>query len=297
MGKTRAKLFRDGGLAIEQFKQLQLDKNFTPLTLDEMRKLESGAFERVSGSVLKYDSITNGKLVMKRTDWGDLPNTIIDKRLGDATGHKLYEKAKSGDIFSAYHLAKDLIGSDAIEQLKQIIGDKSVVFAPVHAEESAGRNMIPTAVATILSKLVRGKIDLNVVQAVKVSRTGSNGWHRLANPPFFDGSIKDGAYVIMVDDTQTQGGTFAAFKGHIEQSGAKVIGAYALTGKQYSAQLRLSAKTLQQLRENYGQLETFWTQTFGYDFSKLTEWEAKFIINSGKSPDEVRDTVLASKQN
>lgn len=45
-GKTRGKLFRDGGLTVERFRALQLDKNFTPLTLDEMKQLEPKAFER-----------------------------------------------------------------------------------------------------------------------------------------------------------------------------------------------------------------------------------------------------------
>lgn len=296
LGKTRGKLFRDGGMSVEKFKSLQLDKNFTPLTLDEMRKIEPLGFERAFGSVIKLDDVKNGVLVMTRTDWGDFPDTIIDRKLGDATAHALYANAKSGDVASAYELAKDLISDDAIDNLKLLIGDKKVVFAPVHAEEQAGRNMIPVAVATVLAKRLNATVDLNVVQAVKVSRTGGDGWHRLANPPFFDGEI-DGKYVIMVDDTQTQGGTFAAFKGHIEQSGAVVIGSYALTGKQYSKQLRLSNDTLQALRRNYGELEPFWQQTFGYDFSKLTEWEAKFIINSGKSIDEVRDRILTSKQN
>lgn len=147
-------------------------------------------------------------------------------------------------MVSAYEFAKDLISEDAIAKLQGLIGDKSVIFAPVHAEESTGRNMIPVAAATVLAKRLGATVDLRVVQAVKVSRTGGDGWHRLANPPYFDGSIPSGAYVIMVDDTQTQGGTLASFKGHIEQSGATVIGAYALTGKQYSAQLRLSQETL-----------------------------------------------------
>ncbi len=233
---------------------------------------------------------------MKRTDWGDLPDTIIDRRLSDATSHPLYTDAKSGDVVSAYELAKELISDAAIDELKALIGDKKVVFAPVHAEEQTGRNMIPVAVATVLAKRLNATVDLGVVQAVKVSRTGADGWHRLANPPFFDGQV-DGKYVIMVDDTQTQGGTFAAFKGHIEQGGALVIGSYALTGKQYSKQLRLGSETLQTLRRYYGELEQFWQQTFGYNFSKLTEWEAKFIINSGKSIDEVRDRILATKQN
>lgn len=46
LGKTRGKLFRDGGLSLQRFKELQLDKNFTPLTLDEMKALEPTAFKR-----------------------------------------------------------------------------------------------------------------------------------------------------------------------------------------------------------------------------------------------------------
>lgn len=46
LGKARAKLFRDGGLSAERFSELNLDRNFMPLTLDEMRRLEPLAFER-----------------------------------------------------------------------------------------------------------------------------------------------------------------------------------------------------------------------------------------------------------
>lgn len=46
LGKARAKLFRDGGLNAERFSALQLDRQFKPLTLDQMRKLEPLAFER-----------------------------------------------------------------------------------------------------------------------------------------------------------------------------------------------------------------------------------------------------------
>jgi SPP1 gp7 family putative phage head morphogenesis protein len=46
LGKSRAQLFRDGGLSAERFAALQLDRNFQPLTLDEMKRLEPLAFER-----------------------------------------------------------------------------------------------------------------------------------------------------------------------------------------------------------------------------------------------------------
>lgn len=46
IGKTRAKLFLDGGMSADEFAKLNLGRNFQPLTLDEMRKLEPLAFKR-----------------------------------------------------------------------------------------------------------------------------------------------------------------------------------------------------------------------------------------------------------
>ena len=44
IGPTRGKLLRNGGISSARFSELQLGKNFEPLTLDEMRKLEPVAF-------------------------------------------------------------------------------------------------------------------------------------------------------------------------------------------------------------------------------------------------------------
>ena len=46
LGEARAKLFKDGGLTVERFRKLQFDKNFTPLTLEGMQKLEPEAFKK-----------------------------------------------------------------------------------------------------------------------------------------------------------------------------------------------------------------------------------------------------------
>ena len=46
LGSTRGRLLRQGGLSASRFSELQLDRNFKPLTLDEMRALEPQAFER-----------------------------------------------------------------------------------------------------------------------------------------------------------------------------------------------------------------------------------------------------------
>ena len=46
LGPTRAKLFRDGGLSAKEFSDLNLNSNFKPLTLEEMKKLQPNAFNR-----------------------------------------------------------------------------------------------------------------------------------------------------------------------------------------------------------------------------------------------------------
>lgn len=48
IGPVRGKLLRDGGLSSEEFSELQLDRNFQPLTLEEMRKLNPHAFEQAN---------------------------------------------------------------------------------------------------------------------------------------------------------------------------------------------------------------------------------------------------------
>ena len=46
LGSTRAKLFQSGGLSAKRFSELNLDRNFMPLSLEEMRKLEPLAFQK-----------------------------------------------------------------------------------------------------------------------------------------------------------------------------------------------------------------------------------------------------------
>ena len=48
IGPKRGLLLRKGGLTSQRFSELQLDKKFDPLTLDEMRKLDPLAFEKAN---------------------------------------------------------------------------------------------------------------------------------------------------------------------------------------------------------------------------------------------------------
>jgi len=74
LGPTRGNLFRSGDLSADKFKQLQLDKNFKPLTLAEMRKKEPSAFEQAANAKPHTKQAENAKINSSSqqtslTDW------------------------------------------------------------------------------------------------------------------------------------------------------------------------------------------------------------------------------------
>lgn len=259
-----------------------------PITLAELRKIKPQLFDNILPP--------KKSAVPARTDWNDFPDTIVNAPLAKATGHPDYAAAKAGDIEAAQRLVNDALDDAKVSELAKLIGDENPLMVPVYAIESTGENMIPVACAVALSKRLGLEMNDNIVQATKVSRSGSDGFHRLANSPTFEGELPRGRAAVIVDDTLTQGGTFASLKGHIESLGGRVVGAFALTGKQYSAKLALSSAMLAEVRGKYADLEPWWQQEFGYGFDKLTESEARFIAKSGKSVEQIRDSVLAAKQ-
>lgn len=233
-----------------------------------------------------------------RTPWQkDFPDVVLHARLGDATMHRDYEAAKGGDEHAARRLVSEVLSKDAVDKIRDIIGNRHVLLTAVHAEESSGRNKIPQAMADMLGHILHQAVDDNIVQAKRVGRTGQDGFGRLANQPEFAGNVRSDLPYFIVDDTLTQGGTLAGLKGYIESHGGRVIGASALTGKQYSARMALSPQTLSQLREHFGGtgLENWWKQQHGYDFDGLTESEANYLLRAGDA-DKIRDRVLAARQ-
>ncbi len=243
-----------------------------------------------------YSREANNKSV--RTPWPkDFPYVVLHARLGDATSHKDYEAAKSGDKDAAYRLVTDVMTKDAVDKIRKIIGNREVLLAAVHAEEASGRNKIPQAMADVLGRVLHQDVDDSIIQVKRVGRTGQDGFGRLANQPEFAGNVRSDVPYFILDDTLTQGGTLAGLKGYIESHGGRVIGASALTGKQYSARMALSPQTLSQLREHFGGtgLENWWKQQNGYGFDGLTESEANYLLRAGDA-DKIRDRVLAARQ-
>ena len=142
------------------------------------------------------------------------------------------------------------------------------------------------------------KLGLNtgedVIQINIVSHTGASGFHRLANQPLFYGDIPPGTEVLMVDDFVGMGGTLANLKGHIEEQGGNVIGSTVLTGKPFSARLKLSGDMLGKLRSKHGtEIEQWWQQRFGFGFDKLTQSEARYLYRT-KDVDTIRDKIIAA---
>jgi len=231
-----------------------------------------------------------------RTAWNTFPEVVIHTSLGLEKRYPVkYQAAKSSDVEAAFDIVQSSLNLDKIRAIQNLICGEHPLVVAVHAEEIISINEIPLALAKILAHYLNLPLNMNIVQAAKVSRTGADGFHRLANCPPFSGDFPSGQTAIIVDDTLTQGGTFASLKGHIEQQGGKVLLAVALTGKNYSAKLAISKETLIQLRKQYGNLETWWFDTFGYDFEKFTESEARYLLKSGQNVDNLRDRILAAR--
>jgi hypothetical protein len=100
---------------------------------------------------------------------------------------------------------------------------------------------------------------------------------------------------VLVDDFIGQGGTLANLRGYTLAGGAEVIGAAALTGKGYSAKLALCPQTPHSIRNRYGkELESWWRQSFGYGFDKLTESEARYLLRA-EDADTIRGRMAQAR--
>lgn len=241
----------------------------------------------------------NGNLISMRTDWKDFPDIFIAHSANTITSHEKYAAAKAGDMEPALELVNDYLDDDFLNELDKFIKKfDDVHVLPVHAEEMAGRNKIPVAYAQAIQQILGLSLDDDIVQATRAFRTQSDGIGRLVKRVSFEGDVVSGRNYLIVDDVVTQGGTLADLKGYIELNGGKVVAASTLSGKANSAKMAITKSTLGQLRKQAGkELEQWWKEQFGYDFSKLTESEARYINKQiyRDGIDAVRDKLIAAR--
>ncbi|WP_145914904.1 PLxRFG domain-containing protein [Comamonas thiooxydans] len=228
-------------------------------------------------------------VAFSRTSATSMPDAIIGSTLGSASSHPDYAAAKGGDIEAAVRLAMDLVTPDLVAKVKAAIGDTKPLVVPVAAEEASGRNKIPRAAAEVLAHRLGLKAANGIVQANRARRTGMDGLDRIFAPVDFAGVVEAKPY-LLVDDTLTQGGTFAALASHIREGGGTVAGVIALTGKQYSAKIQPSPETLASLRQKHGDLENEYRAATGYGFDALTESEARYLARY-EPADRLRDRI------
>jgi hypothetical protein len=104
----------------------------------------------------------------------------------------------------------------------------------------------------VLSQLLDLPVASGIIQINRVTQPGATGYHRLAFPAIFGGSVAPFNY-LLVDDSIGQGGTLANLRRFVEAEGGTVVGATVLTGKEYSAKLRPEEETLINLRRKHGE--------------------------------------------
>lgn len=221
-----------------------------------------------------------------------LDRAVIGGSLASITGHLDYRAAKSGDLAAAVRLAKHIVTDDLLRRVREAIGDGRPTIMPVISIEAGGWNKIPHAAADALGACLALDVVPTIVQSNMPFRTALSGLDRIFASPEFDGEVVPGQDYLILDDTLTQGGTFAALAGHIECGGGCVISAVALTGKQYSAILRPTPETISVLRRQHGDLETAFRDATGHGYDCLTESEARYLANF-KPAHAVRDRILA----
>lgn len=220
------------------------------------------------------------------------PDVVIhtDVQTRDANPH--YAAAKAGDIDAAFALALLLVSDDALGPLLHMAGGMPFLLLPVIAEETAGFNAIPDAMAHVIAWLLERPFTVvagQIVQTNKVGHTRARAFQRLVTPATFDGPVQPGANYILVDDHVGLGGTLANLRGYVEAHGGNVVGMTALTESRDGRRISLRPETLDMLRARHGKaLDQLWKSQFGYGIDCLTELEAQNLCRQ-PSVDAIED--------
>lgn len=188
--------------------------------------------------------------------------------------HADFKAAKAGDIASAFRLVADLVKPENISAAKEKFGS-DVVYMPVMAQESSGKNQIPNALAAYYAAKTDGIMGAEIFQTNKAYHTGADAMERLIARSEFSGRIAHGQKYVLVDDVSTMGGTLADMASYIQSKGGVVSGAVLLTNASRAGTMTPEAKNIRSLGERHGQAIK---ELFGIDPSALTRDEAQYLV-------------------
>jgi hypothetical protein len=102
-----------------------------------------------------------------------------------------YEAAKAGDAEAARQLVEQTVRPETLAQARGRFGP-DVLYVPVHAEEAAGRNKIPLAVAHYYAAATGAEVEDRIIQTVRAHHTGARPMERLIARPGFAGPVQPG---------------------------------------------------------------------------------------------------------
>jgi len=228
-----------------------------------------------------------------RRPWpASFPDVVIHTDLRTRDANPRYAAAKGGDVDAAYALAIELVSDEALLPIIRMAGGRPFLLLPVIAEELAGFNAIPDAMAQVIAWLLEGVVPVvagQIVQTNKVGHTRARAFQRLVTPATFDGPVQRGANYVLVDDHVGLGGTLANLRGYVEAHDGNVVGMTALTESRDGRRISLRPETLDMLRARHGEaLDQLWQNQFGYGIECLTELEAQNLCRQ-PSVDSIED--------
>ncbi len=88
-------------------------------------------------------------------------------------------------------------------------------------------------------------------KAALVREAGADAASRIIGQPRFDGHVREGLLVLIVDDVVTYGSTLANLRGWIEHNGGIVVGATTLAAAYGSTKLKPTAELTADLIRKY----------------------------------------------
>jgi orotate phosphoribosyltransferase-like protein len=221
-----------------------------------------------------------------------IPDVIIAAPIGSLSKLPGFAAAKSGDAAAAVQVVQSVLTPTFLDSIRHLARCDALI-QPVAAIESTGFNCIPVVAAVMIANELGLQVGDSIVQLNSPFRTRRSGLDRIFHPPQFYGTVEYGRNYVLVDDTVTQGRTFANLAVHVDAAGGHVVAAIALTGKQYSAKIALSPSTLGALRARYGDIEPVFSSIAGYGYDQLTESEARYLVTY-KPAQWVRDEILSA---
>jgi len=231
-------------------------------------------------------------LSIQRIGWNTSQHDVlIYGVIDEVKNHPNYQLAKSGHYKEAVLLAQSFFNENLIQKLDN--NYKSPIILPIMAEEKQGKNAIPMGMADVINRYTGWKVSENIYQTNKAGHTGANGWHRITTPALFMGDVVIGVEYLILDDFIGMGSTLANVKSFIENAGAKIAGFEVLTGQPESSKLYLRTKTLNDLREKHGQFEEEFKEIVKFDYSALTESEARYLLRA-KTVERIRNQLTRS---